>query len=158
MSNLTSPLNSHVAQHSLIPLQQTTTGPRQSVFAGKHVAHTSFTRRAACNITTKATRKPAEAIEEWGALAAAEDDIIDEMDPDFVEYVNDVANKALRVMLKEDDIQRTLQLKDELNQLGALFVKQKNINAAKFVFALICMLGHKLPTEVDLQGPYQVGG
>lgn len=110
-------------------------------------SHQSSRRRPA---VLQATKK---AVDEWGALASG--DGPDEDDPDFIAYINDVSNKALRVML-DGDIQKSLKLKDELNELGAALVQQKNFMAGKFVFVLITMLNHKMDTTIQLSGRYQL--
>lgn len=45
-------------------------------------------------ISTAAIKK---AVDDWGALAG--DDVADEEDPDFIEFINDLSNRALRAML-----------------------------------------------------------
>ncbi|GBG89178.1 hypothetical protein CBR_g48886 [Chara braunii] len=69
--------------------------------------------------------------------------------------LNEVSNKAIRVMLS-GDIQALQEMKEEVNSIGEYLAQEKQWDAARFMLVLLGLLEKKVIDEADqLEGMYK---
>ncbi|GAQ88224.1 hypothetical protein KFL_004110030 [Klebsormidium nitens] len=105
-----------------------------------------FSSSSGVHSVGRRTSSNVRAVKKSSQTTASKDD---EWDPDFVEAMNQLCNKAVRVMLSED-LQLVNQLRTELDNTGATLVEHGEIDAARFILVVQEMLDHKLAPERKL--------
>eukprot|EP01023_Acetabularia_acetabulum_P012136 TRINITY_DN15658_c0_g2_i1.p2 TRINITY_DN15658_c0_g2~~TRINITY_DN15658_c0_g2_i1.p2 ORF type:complete len:173 (+),score=30.51 TRINITY_DN15658_c0_g2_i1:46-564(+) len=113
-----------------------------------------------CSLQSRQVVRHSFGENQWMELAKSkkgeedDDDIIVEQDADYINSINQLCNKILKALLSSD-IQRVMDVKDELSGLGEACAENNYAQGALFMYVMYRVCENTIPKEVDmLDGAY----